>query len=89
VVGAAEIERHAEAQIEIAGRFQRIDQLFSIELRAGALDRVDQDVGCNKTFQRRVVGRFAGKIFRERILTRAPRRGRNNCPGDAAALVAF
>ena len=66
--GAAEIERHAEAQIEIAGRLQRIDQLFSIELRAGALDRVDQDVGCNKTFQRCIVGRFAGKSFASAFL---------------------
>ena len=35
--GAAEAERGAEAEIEVAGALQRIDQLFSVELRSGRL----------------------------------------------------
>src|SRR4051812_35575283 len=36
VLGPAETERRAEAQIQIAGVFQRVDQPFGVELRAGA-----------------------------------------------------
>src|SRR6185369_11464893 len=68
VIGAGKGERYPEAEVEIARALQRIDELLGIELRAGALQRVDQNVGRHETFQRRVVGRLAGKIFRQRVL---------------------
>jgi hypothetical protein len=68
VIGTAEIERHAETQIETARALQRIDQLFRIELRAGALQRIDQDVRRDKPFQRRVVGCLAGKYLASAFL---------------------
>src|SRR6185369_9456993 len=68
VIGAGKGERYPEAEVEIARALQRIDQLFGIELRAGALECVDQDVRRHETFQGRVVGRLAGKILRERVL---------------------
>ncbi len=68
VFRAAEIQRHAKAEIEIAGCLQRIDQPFGVELRSDALQPVDQDVGCDEALQRRVVGRFAGKYFASAFL---------------------
>src|SRR3978361_1178674 len=59
VLGAAEAERGSETEIEAARRLQRVDQLFRVELGAGPLDRLDQDVGGDIALERNIVGCLA------------------------------
>src|SRR3984893_6975838 len=68
VFGAAKTKRDSKAHIEIMHVLQDVDEFFGIELRPRALERLDQDIGRNETFERHVVGRLAGKIFGQSIL---------------------
>src|SRR6266853_6795323 len=49
VLAAAETERYAKTKIEIVGVLQNVDEPLGVDLRAAALQRVDQHVCRNET----------------------------------------
>src|ERR1700676_3791684 len=67
VLAATETERYAKTKIEIVGVLQNVDEPLGVDLRAAALQRVDQHVCRNETLQRDVVRTLAGEIFRKSV----------------------
>ena len=67
VFSAAETDRGAKAQVEVACVLQDVDELLGIELWSRTLKRLDQDVCRNIALERRVIRGLAGKIFSKGI----------------------